>query len=291
MEDLVSVIIPTYNREKTIVKAVESVLNQTYKNIEVIIVDDCSTDNTKEVINQILDSRIHYYVLEENSGACFARNYGISKANGKYIALHDSDDEWRSCKLEQQMLYMNNNNLEFITCGFIRYRNGVKEKIGFVDCPSDKEEIWCRMLNGNWVSTQTILCYRYCFDIIHFDPNVKRFQDWDLGLQAAKQFRVGVLSEPLVDVYVQDDSITNTQKTYDSTCYILEKHYCDILPGNQKMLGQWLKSRADAEREVSLRKAAKLYYQSYFLTGKLKSLASCLMCFTGLMKIYLNRSN
>ena len=78
---MVSVVIPTYNREKTIKRAVLSVLNQTYEDIEIIIVDDNSSDNTERCIRTIEDARIQYYRLENNKGACYARNYGINKAS------------------------------------------------------------------------------------------------------------------------------------------------------------------------------------------------------------------
>ena len=96
---MVSVIIPSYNREKTIKRAVESGLNQTYKDIEVIVVDDCSSDKTIEILTSIKDKRFSYYKLDKNSGACVARNLGIEKVKGDYIFLHDSDDEWLPDKL------------------------------------------------------------------------------------------------------------------------------------------------------------------------------------------------
>ena len=83
-EPLISVVIPTYNRANTILQSVNSVLNQTYKNIELIVVDDCSTDDTEKIIAGIQDSRVKFYRLEKNSGACTARNLGIEKASGKY---------------------------------------------------------------------------------------------------------------------------------------------------------------------------------------------------------------
>ena len=103
---MISVIIPTHNREKTIKKSIDSVLCQTYNNIEIIVVDDKSTDNTEEVINSIKDNRIKYIKLDENKGACFARNKGIELAQGKYIAFQDSDDEWLPQKLEIQLRYL-----------------------------------------------------------------------------------------------------------------------------------------------------------------------------------------
>ena len=99
---MVSVIIPTYNRGSLIGRAIVSVLNQTYKDIEVLVIDDASTDYTETVVDSIKDERLHYYKLEKNGGACRARNVGISKAQGEYIAFLDSDDEWMSNKIELQ---------------------------------------------------------------------------------------------------------------------------------------------------------------------------------------------
>ena len=84
---MVSVIIPTYNRGSLIGRAIVSVLNQTYKDIEVLVIDDASTDYTETVVDSIKDERLHYYKLEKNGGACRARNVGISKAQGEYIAF------------------------------------------------------------------------------------------------------------------------------------------------------------------------------------------------------------
>lgn len=103
-EPLVSVIIPTYNRGRLILDSVNSVLNQTYKNIELIVVDDCSTDDTKEVIESIKDSHIKYIKLEKNSGACIARNRGIEKSTGEFIAFNDSDDLWIPEKICRQLV-------------------------------------------------------------------------------------------------------------------------------------------------------------------------------------------
>ena len=97
----ISVIIPTYNRGNMIERAVRSVLNQTYNNIEVIVVDDGSTDNTEEVIKDIKDTSV-IYIKEANAGACVARNKGIDVSSGDYIAFLDSDDEWFPEKLEIQ---------------------------------------------------------------------------------------------------------------------------------------------------------------------------------------------
>ena len=99
----ISVIIPVYNREKTIKYCLDSVLTQTYKNLEVILVDDCSTDNSINIINSYNDSRIKLFTLDKNSGAQYCRNFGIKKASYDWIAFLDSDDEWLPDKLEKQV--------------------------------------------------------------------------------------------------------------------------------------------------------------------------------------------
>lgn len=112
----ISVVIPTYNRAKTINKSIKSVLNQTYTNIEVIVVDDCSTDNTETIIKKIKDKRVKYYKLDCNKGACFARNYGIKKATGNYIAFQDSDDIFEKNKLEKQYENIKKNKSDLNFC-------------------------------------------------------------------------------------------------------------------------------------------------------------------------------
>lgn len=113
--DLVSVITPVYNAEKLVGETIQSVLNQTYQNWEMLLVDDCSKDNSKEVIETFskTDARIRYIKLEVNSGAAVARNIAIKKANGRYIAFLDSDDLWKRDKLEKQIAFMKNNNIGF----------------------------------------------------------------------------------------------------------------------------------------------------------------------------------
>lgn len=116
MEDkLVSIIMPTYNCAKFIGKTIESIIAQTYENWELIIVDDCSKDNTEEVVSEYKDNRIKYHRLENNSGAAVARTEAMKKASGSYMAFLDSDDLWKKDKLEKQLEFMNKNNYNF-TC-------------------------------------------------------------------------------------------------------------------------------------------------------------------------------
>ncbi|MED3758925.1 glycosyltransferase family 2 protein [Peribacillus frigoritolerans] len=117
MNDLISIITPTYNSGKFIVETIDSVIKQTYQNWEMIIVDDCSNDNTKELVGKYTeqDNRIKYHLLEKNSGAAIARNKAMELASGTYIAFLDSDDLWNEDKLERQLSFMKDNNYYF-TC-------------------------------------------------------------------------------------------------------------------------------------------------------------------------------
>ena len=114
-EKLVSIITPTYNCAKFIAQTIESVQAQTYKNWEMIIVDDQSKDNTKEIVEEYMknDARIKYHLLEVNSGAAVARTTSMKLANGEYMAFLDSDDIWMPEKLERQIRWMEENNRAF----------------------------------------------------------------------------------------------------------------------------------------------------------------------------------
>ena len=117
MRKLVSIIMPTYNCGKFIAKTIDSLLAQTYDNWELIIVDDRSKDNTKEIVEtyQKDDKRIKYYMLEVNSGAAVARTEAMKLATGSYMAFLDSDDIWLPNKLEKQIEFMDQNGYNF-TC-------------------------------------------------------------------------------------------------------------------------------------------------------------------------------
>ena len=110
---MVSVIIPTYNREKTILRAINSVLDQTYKEIELIIVDDGSIDNTRKIVESLNCQKIKY-IYQKNGGAAKARNTGIIAASGEYISFQDSDDYWYPEKLEKQLAELEDKNADIV---------------------------------------------------------------------------------------------------------------------------------------------------------------------------------
>lgn len=120
-KEMVSIITPTYNAEKFLEETIQSVLNQSFKNFEMIIVDDCSKDRSVEIAEKYasLDERVKVYKLEKNSGAAVVRNTGIERAKGRYIAFLDSDDLWDKDKLEKQIAFMKTKDIGF---SFTAYR-------------------------------------------------------------------------------------------------------------------------------------------------------------------------
>lgn len=229
-EPLVSVIIPTYNRGRLILDSVNSVLNQTHKNIELIVVDDCSTDDTKEIIESLKDFRIKYIKLEKNSGACVARNKGIEKSTGEFIAFNDSDDLWLPEKIYRQLDFLNKNNADIVLCK-MECRTPENEFIhNFPNIEQDKQISFSGLLKYNSASTQTLFGKSECFREIMFDARMPRLQDWDVVLRLSKQYKIFYQNQTLVQTFFQKDSIsTHPEKGLLAMEMLFEKHNDAIL--------------------------------------------------------------
>ena len=148
MNELVSIVMPSYNTAEFIGASIESVLNQTYKKWELIIVDDCSTDNTDEIVFKYKDERIKYIKNSENSGAAVSRNRALRMAKGRWIAFLDSDDLWLPDKLYRQIEFMLKNQYYF---SYTKY-----EEIGM---DGSKTKI---IINGPKVISKTAM-FNYCW--------------------------------------------------------------------------------------------------------------------------------
>jgi len=193
----ISVIIPTYNRKNTLPRAVESVLNQTYKPVEIIVVDDGSTDGTKEWFSEMYP--LVHYIYQVNSGVSSARNTGINSARGDWIALLDSDDEWLPDKLELQVkLLQNNAELRFCHTNEIWIRNGVRinqmkkhQKYG--------GNIFKKCLDICRISPSSSLFHTSVIkDVGLFDESLDVCEDYDLWLRITAKYPVLFLDQPLI---------------------------------------------------------------------------------------------
>ena len=182
---LVSIITPSYNSAKYVVQTIESVLAQTYQNWEMIIVDDCSTDDSIDVIQSFVkkDNRIKLYQLGKNSGAAVARNKAIELAQGSFIAFLDSDDLWTSDKLEKQIEFMQKNNLILSYTGY-EIMDEFGNKTGEFVPPT-------KLSYKDLLKTCSIGCLTaiYNADILGkvYMPVVRKRQDYALWLKILRQ--------------------------------------------------------------------------------------------------------
>ena len=191
LQPLVSVVIPTYNRADLIIRAIDSVRSQSYSNLEIIVVDDCSPDNTPEVVKRIEDNRLTYYRHDTNQGGSAARNTGIKKAQGQYIAFLDSDDVWLTQKLELQLKAIAsaaNDNLvvsytKFQKSDRVFYQPSVLPRRGKQPQETIADYLW---LGGGETLTSTLLVSRSLATSYLFPTHLHKHQDLDfvLGLES-----------------------------------------------------------------------------------------------------------
>jgi glycosyltransferase involved in cell wall biosynthesis len=237
----VSIIIPTYNRAQLIGRSIHSVLNQTYQDFEIIVVDDGSTDNTAEVIKkfQEKEKRIRYIKQARNKGAAAARNTGIKNAKGEFIAFQDSDDEWLPGKLEKQMNVFENASPEvgIVYTGFWRIENDKKTYIPFSWVKQKEGNIHKELLKGNFVTTQSIVVRKKCFEKAGmFDENLPRLQDWELVIRLSKYYDFKCIDKPLMISYYTSNSISSNQDALIIAQKLILKKYFGDIKKNKKVL-------------------------------------------------------
>jgi glycosyltransferase involved in cell wall biosynthesis len=267
----VSVVLPTYNRERSILAAVNSVRAQTFADFELIVVDDCSTDCTVEILRAIDDSRLRVIAHETNAGGSAARNTGLKAARAPYVAFQDSDDEWLATKLEKQMARMAVAGPEFVGCycGMIVLNAplvpapGVHERPRVRYVPSGgraalEGDVLEALLLQSLISTQTFLVRRDVLDEIGgFDATLAALQDWDCVLRVARRGQIALVDEPLVLQRFSPDSLSRSwrnrlaarkrivEKNLDMLARrpgILSEHY-HVIAGAHYSLGEVRESR------------------------------------------------
>lgn len=207
MDDLVSIIMPSYNTAKFISETIESVLAQTYSNWELIIVDDCSTDDTDAVACPYLaDDRIRYIKNEKNSGAAVSRNRALREAKGKWVAFLDSDDLWLPEKLEKQIEFMEKNNYHFSYTNYIEIDEESKTNGKRVTGP--KKITKHGMYNYCWMGCLTVMYDAETVGLIQI-ADIKKNNDYAMWLKACKKADCYLLDEVLAKYRKRSGSISN----------------------------------------------------------------------------------
>ncbi len=211
----VSVILPTYNRASELGKSMQSVLDQTYENLELIVVSDGSTDETEQVVKGFTDQRVRFVRSDKNGGLAYARNLGIHEAQFELLAFHDDDDLWREEKLEKQIKALTEASMQtgFCYCEMEYHRLHQEENL-FVprrDIPMLRKNgfIYPELLRRNFIGGPTLLVWKECLaDVGYFDERLAIFEDWDMVLRLSKSYDAAFVAEPLYDYFEHEKSLT-----------------------------------------------------------------------------------
>ena len=229
-----SVILPTYNRAASLERAVRSVLAQTFGALELWVVDDGSTDETRAVVGAIPDTRLHYHRLDRNRGQAAARNEGVRRARGEYLAFQDSDDRWAPDKLARSMEALGAARPETgaVYCDMLRmWRDG---RVSYHRSPTLTRGRWIDPATGWYqvylLGIQACLIRRRCLDAVgHFDEGLRHFEDMELFMRLSRVYELARIPDPLVD-YVQTSGVTEDgAEKWRARWRILRRHGSAIL--------------------------------------------------------------
>lgn len=227
--NLISVIIPVYNREKSIDVAVQSVLAQSYTNFELILVDDCSTDGSWETLKSYNDIRIRIFKLDKNAGAAAARNFGIQKALGDYISLLDSDDFYEIDFLESTKDVLDSSAPEvgFMWTGVRYIENKESEEFSWV--PLKKESPYLTFLNSLHIGTNSGITFkRKVFETCgYFNDTLPAAEDTDFFLRITQKFDYSYSEKILINI--ERDGDDRLSKNFVKIAYAYNKFIPDHL--------------------------------------------------------------
>lgn len=292
----VSVVIPAYNKADLTVYAVESVLKQTYSNVEIIVIDDGSTDQTRDRL-AAFGSRIKY-VHKENGGACSARNAGIRLAQGDYVAFLDCDDLYADSKIQKCVDYLQrhpNAGLVHTDAYFIDAKGSITGQYAHRKSQMCQGQIAAELILGNFICNSTPVIRKKCFESAGlFDESFFIPADWDMWLRVSEVAQVGYIDEPLTRYRVTDNYTFNRiEQAEREELIVIEKFFerhldldgrfkgqvlsnyylrfaqCDFLKGNQPELKK--KIRLSLRSNYLNIKAYAFWMCSIFARGYLRT--------------------
>jgi glycosyltransferase involved in cell wall biosynthesis len=228
MGKLVSIIIPCYNSRLYLARAIESALSQIYSDFEVIIIDDGSTDETRDIAFRFRREEQVRYFHQDNRGLSSARNFGLRVSRGKYVALLDADDIWLPNKLNKQIDYFN----RFAHCGmvFTDYSTfnveGVIANTRNDDRHTGTVSYEQLLLRSNFIYPSTVLIRRDVFDRCgYFDESLKSIEDYDMWLRIAQQFEIRGVRESLTKIRIHESNMSgNVPRMLAYECKVVSKH-------------------------------------------------------------------
>lgn len=296
--DLISVVIPTHNRRIILERAIQSVLNQTHSLIEIIVVNDGSTDDTLQYLKSLKDDRIKFFNIYPGKGGNHARNFGIRKAKGVYIAFLDDDDEWVDNKLEKQLEVFKNKEIGLVYTGAtILYPHF---NASYYNEPTKKGNLSNEIYFSNFIGTTSsvMVSKKVLNETLLFDEKLSALQDYDLWIRIAQKTQIGYVDSPLLKYYnyPSNNQITdNINKIKESVEIIYEKYdaYFQKLPEDKLM-----KRKANTEKLFGKRyfrngdnkKARKHFIKSYKLHSSFGTILLYFSTFVGFKNVIKLRS-
>jgi len=218
----VTVLMSVYNGAKYIREAIDSILNQTFKDFEFLIIDDGSTDSSAEIIRSYSDPRIRLIRNEKNIGLTRSLNKGLKLATGQYIARMDADDISLPCRLETQGRFLDEHpRVGLISSSYIKI-NVAGEEIGFQKFSTENDEIKKRLLRFNYFCHPSAVFRRECIARVGaYREQFELVEDYDLWLRIAEEFEVANIEEPLCKYRITAESISNSRKTQQESYHHL----------------------------------------------------------------------
>lgn len=227
VDGLVSIIMPSWNTEKFIGESIQSVLNQTYKKWELVIVDDCSTDNTEKIVASFNDERIRYFRNEKNSGAALTRNRAIREAKGEWIAFLDSDDLWMPQKLECQIKFMQKNDLFFSYHEYEKIDEESKPLNIYVSGPEIVTKR--KMYNYGYPGCLTFMYNAKAMGLIQI-KDIKKNNDYAILLKLCKKADCVLIKKNLAKYRIRKQSISHDRLIKKLKSHYDLFHLCDEKP-------------------------------------------------------------
>jgi glycosyltransferase involved in cell wall biosynthesis len=226
---LVSAIIPTFNHAQFIAKSIESVLCQSYSNLELIIVDNYSEDNTRQVVQTFKDNRIHYYRFRNNGIIAASRNYGVIQSKGEVIAFLDSDDEWVKDKLNKQVKHLFCEGISCVCSNFspIGDVNLWRNHLKFQNGQPFQDFLYNEIVLINPVINSSAIMFRDTYiklNGLDEDPDFIAIEDWDLWLRVCRMGNIRILSEPLVNYRIHENNRRDKRNVHLRSLNLLQKH-------------------------------------------------------------------
>lgn len=233
-EPAVSVVLCTFNRANLLPRAVESVLGQDYDDLELLIIDDASTDETQSLVMSFKDDRIVYIRNSENIGAAASRNKGISLSRGSLVAFQDSDDVWLPGKLSRQVGALEDAHVFYGACYSSLLRvspTGISIFPG-KDAASDNDDLFEKLLRYNLIDMPTLLARKECLmGVGALDERLARLIDWDLALRLAREYNIYFCREPLLLSYHTESSISENVDAYINAIDLILSKYAEHYEG------------------------------------------------------------